>query len=73
MLTLLSVIAVTALGAEAFPSNANVLDKRLPNGLGKTPALGWNSWVSSVSKIVLFFASPNVRRIKEAATLLQHK
>jgi len=22
------------------------LEKRLDNGLGKTPALGWNGWVS---------------------------
>jgi hypothetical protein len=24
-------------------------EKRLNNGLGKTPALGWNSWVSAVT------------------------
>ncbi|PVI05616.1 glycoside hydrolase family 27 protein [Periconia macrospinosa] len=28
----------------SLPSNAKGLQKRLPNGLGKTPALGWNSW-----------------------------
>ncbi|CAI6337624.1 unnamed protein product [Periconia digitata] len=39
----LSIVAVSALAVEALPSNEN-FQKRLPNGLGKTPALGWNSW-----------------------------
>lgn len=27
-------------------AGAEQLERRLDNGLGKTPALGWNSWVS---------------------------
>jgi hypothetical protein len=36
-------LALPALGM-AMPSGA---EKRLENGLGRTPALGWNSWVSN--------------------------
>jgi len=39
--------------ANAAPSSIGLiedqhLEKRLNNGLGKTPILGWNGWVSTV-------------------------
>lgn len=49
MLSFWSAVVTSAFVAEAFPSNANVIEKRLQNGLGKTPALGWNSWVRRIS------------------------
>lgn len=35
-------LALPALGLAAPGAE---LDKRLENGLGRTPAMGWNSWV----------------------------
>ena len=34
-----------ALPALALAAPGADIDKRLDNGLGKTPPLGWNSWV----------------------------
>jgi hypothetical protein len=40
----LAVAAQRATGAAAA-SGLNHVEKRLRNGVGVTPALGWNSWV----------------------------
>lgn len=42
-------LTIAALAQAATIVNASVieLDKRLDNGLGLTPAMGWSSWVSS--------------------------
>lgn len=40
------IVASVALAAPTS-SNDDVLDKRLENGLGRTPALGYNNWVRS--------------------------
>ena len=43
-LILAAVVAVHGLPLDDAQSHG-VLNRRLMNGLGKTPALGWNSWV----------------------------
>ena len=41
-------LALAASGlATAMPAE-HQLERRINNGLGKTPALGWNSWVSPI-------------------------
>jgi len=40
---LLALVAVA--GAAPTTSEDSQFEKRLNNGLGKTPALGWNGWV----------------------------
>jgi hypothetical protein len=49
------------------------LTKRLENGLGRTPALGYNNWVSNVvteSDVTGIVANRNARTM-EAAPMLQ--
>lgn len=42
MATKLAILGLAITGA----SSRSVNQKRLDNGVGRTPALGWNSWAS---------------------------
>jgi alpha-galactosidase len=42
---LLVVAAIHDVGSAAPTSQDEFIDKRLENGLGRTPALGYNNWV----------------------------
>lgn len=44
MLTKLNALGPLALLSITATASPVVLDKRLDNGVGKTPAMGWNSW-----------------------------
>lgn len=44
-LPLLVAAAIHDVGSAAPTSQDELLDKRLENGLGRTPALGYNNWV----------------------------
>ena len=44
-LPLLVAAAIHDVGSAAPTSQDEMLDKRLENGLGRTPALGYNNWV----------------------------
>jgi alpha-galactosidase len=46
MRSFLLMIAALGLAAATTDLEHDRLERRINNGLGKTPALGWNSWVS---------------------------
>jgi len=46
MRSFLLIIAAFGLAAATTDLEHDRLERRINNGLGKTPALGWNSWVS---------------------------
>ena len=50
-LMLLTAVAVYGMPQDKTQSRG-ALDRRLMNGLGKTPALGWNSWVRSQQEMI---------------------
>jgi hypothetical protein len=49
------------------------LEKRFDNGLGKTPALGWNGWVRLpvLSAVVAHHLSVKLDRTRDSATQQQ--
>lgn len=49
--TLLVLVATDAVYGLAF-EKSHGLKPRLDNGLGKTPALGWNSWVKKTFSFI---------------------
>lgn len=50
----LQLLAALAVASLAAPSGftETLVNKRLENGVGRTPALGWNSWVSIIMERV---------------------
>jgi hypothetical protein len=55
MLSTLLVLAVTDVVYGLAFEKPNGLKPRLDNGLGKTPALGWNSWVLKIFSLFTAF------------------